>query len=212
MGSEPTLFVVDDDPAMRRSLQQLAESVALQIETFDSAAAFLKAYDPDRPGCLLLDLRMPGMGGLELQQQLNARGGAIPIIILTAYADVDAAVRAMKAGAIDFMEKPFSAQALLERIHAALARDAQRRQQRALHADFHSRLRRLTPREKEVMGLLAEGKSVKMVAVELGLSHKTVQVHRARIMDKLEVSSIAEMVREVVQTAPEVTDSSQPAF
>jgi two-component system, LuxR family, response regulator FixJ len=206
MGSAATLFVVDDDPGMQKSLRELGESVALRVETFGSAVEFLSAYDSERPGCLLLDLRLPGMGGLELQQRLSAAGLRVPIIIITGYGDVSAAVRAMKAGAVDFVEKPFSAQTLLERIQAAITLDAQLRQEQSKHAEFATRFARLTPREKEVLDLLADGRSVKAIAVQLGLSHKTVQVHRARIMDKLEVTSTAEMVRQVVESRPALPD------
>lgn len=195
---DPTVFVVDDDPAVRKSLRRLGESLTLPVETFASATEFLAAYDPRRPGCIVLDLRMPGMSGLELQDRLLLDGVLIPIIVVTAYGDIPSAVRAMKNGAVDFIEKPIRPQALLDRINDALARDRQTREETAEREGFKSRLELLSRREAEVMDLLTQGLTAKEIGVQLGVSHKTVQVHRARILEKLEVNSIAELVRRVL--------------
>lgn len=200
MNSEPTVFVVDDDPAMRQSLRWLIESVHLAVETFASAQEFLAAYNPERPGCLVLDVRMPGMGGLDLQAELARRQIEIPIIVITGYAEVATAVRALKAGAIDFIEKPFSDQLLLDRIQQAIASDRQARERRAERAAVAARVAQLTPRERDVMQLVVAGSSNREIAAELGLSIKTVEVHRARVMEKMQVDSLAELVRLVLSS------------
>ena len=192
---EPTVFVVDDDPAMRDSLRWLFESVGLAVETFATAEAFLDGCDPTRPGCLLLDVRMPGMSGLNLQDELAARHFTLPTIIITGYAEVATAVRALKTGAIDFIEKPFSDELLLERIQQALAADRQARETRAHYADVAARFALLTARERSVMELVIAGKANKVIAADLGLSPKTVEVHRANVMRKMEAQSVAELVR-----------------
>jgi two-component system, LuxR family, response regulator FixJ len=192
---EATVFVVDDDAAVCDSLRFLIESVGLRVETFASAGAFLAAYEPGTPGCLVLDLRMPGMSGLELQEQMARRGLNLPVIIITAHGDVPAAVRAMRAGAIDFMSKPFSDQALLDRIHQALEKDAQARSERAARDAVAARIALLTPREREVMDLVVSGKANKEIAAVLDLSAKTVETHRARVMDKMQANSVADLVR-----------------
>jgi two-component system, LuxR family, response regulator FixJ len=189
------VYVVDDDASTRQSLKYLVNSVGLDAQLFDTAAAFLEGYRAGRPACLLLDLRMPGMGGLELQEHMTARGITMPVIMLTAYAEVPAAVRAMKAGAVDFVEKPFSDHALLERIQNAVALAVQGHQEHVQRAAAAARLERLTPREHEVLRLVVAGLGNKQVAAELGLSAKTVEIHRANVMKKLGVSSLAELVR-----------------
>lgn len=202
MACEPTVFVVDDDPAVRKSLERLGESLALPVEGFASAQEFLAAYDPARPGCIVLDLRMPGMSGLELQERLWQQGTQIPVIMVTAYGDIPSAVRAMRHGAIDFIEKPYRPQSLLERINEALTRDRENRVRRAQEADSRDRVATLSPREHQVMRLLAAGRSAKQIGAELGVSHKTVQVHRARIFEKLKITSVAELVRLAVAADP----------
>ncbi len=192
--SAPTVFVVDDDPAMRQSMSRLLESVNLSVETFDSARAFLDAYQPDRPGCLVVDVRMPGMSGLELQEKLLEDGVTLPVIIVTGHGDVPMAVNAVKRGALDFIEKPFRAQPLLDRIQEALDRDAELRQRESTRKRVAARLSNLTPREHEVMEMLVRGQSVKQIAADLGLSHKTVQVHRAHIMEKTQAGSLPDLV------------------
>ena len=192
---EPTVFVIDADAATRESVKRLAESVGLRAETYASAQEFLEAYDPQRPGCVVLDVHMPGMSGLELQEKLPREGIEIPVIFVTGYGDIPMVVRAMKAGALDFIEKPFRSQVLLDRIHEALAQDKQARHRQADRNGFADRVAVLTLREKEVMDLLLAGKSVKEVAVQFNVSHKTVQVHRARLLNKMHVSSVTELVR-----------------
>ncbi len=192
---KPIVYVVDDDAGARQSLKYLVNSVGLEAETFDTGAAFLDAYTAARPACLLLDVRMPGMGGLELQEHMAARGIDIPVIMLTAYAEVPVAVRAMKTGAIDFVEKPFSDHALLERIQRAVELAVGRYAERTRQAERAARLQRLTPREIEVLRLVVDGQGNKQVAARLGLSAKTVEIHRANVMKKLGASSLAELVR-----------------
>lgn len=191
----PTVFVVDDDPAMRHSLAWLLESVALRVEVYGSAEAFLAAVDPSRLGCLVVDVRMPGMSGLELQDTLVRRGCPLPVIVITGHGDVPMAVRALRAGAVDFIEKPFNDQQLLDRVQEAmhrsrvLAADAARRRVAA------TRLARLTPRERQVADLVSAGKPNKIIAHVMNLSPKTVEVHRHNVMDKLEVASVADLIR-----------------
>jgi two-component system, LuxR family, response regulator FixJ len=198
MEPDPTVFVVDDDPAMRQSLRWLIESVNVGVETYATAQDFLAAYDPDRPGCLVLDVRMPGMGGLDLQAELARREIEVPVIIITGYAEVPTAVRALKSGALDFIEKPFSDQLLLDRIQQAIASDRQARVRRHERAALAARVAQLTPREREVMQLVVAGSSNREIAAELGLSVKTVEVHRARVMEKMKVDSLADLVRLVL--------------
>jgi len=195
MSRELTVFVVDDDQAMRNSLKWLIESVGMQVETFDSAQAFLDAYYPARGGCLLVDVRMPGMSGLELQAYLTRREIGIPVIIITGHGDVSMAVKAMKVGAVDFIEKPFDDEELLNSIRNALQHDQKQRALRAQRNDIAARVAELTPREHEVMTMVTDGKSNKEIAAELGVSAKTVEVHRARMMDKMRADSLAELVR-----------------
>jgi FixJ family two-component response regulator len=202
MTSEPTVFVVDDDKAVRESLCWLIESVGLSVEAYGSAQAFLEAYDPDRPGCLVADVRLPGMSGLELQAKLAEQSGSLPVIIITGHADVPSAVRAMKIGAVDFIEKPFSDQMLLERIRHAVEMDAGSRRTRHERLDLVERLQRLTPREKQVMDLVVAGKANKQIAQDLGLSPKTVEVHRANVMLKMRAKNVAHLVRLVMSHQP----------
>jgi FixJ family two-component response regulator len=193
---EATVFVVDDEPAIRDSLAMLLRSVGLPSRAFPSAPAFLEGLEPGAPGCVVADVRMPGMSGLELQEALRARQATLPVIIITGHGDIAMAVRAMKAGAADFIEKPFNEQVLLDAVHRALA------QQRsdapapgANRAEIETRVATLTPREREVMLLIAEGRPNKVVATRLGLSTRTVEVHRAKVMEKMNARSLAELVR-----------------
>ena len=195
MPSEPTVFVVDDDPAMRDSLRWLLQSVGLAVETYAAADEFLRVYDPTHPGCLVRDVRMPGLSGLGLQDELAARQIALPVIIITGYAEVPTAVRALKTGAIDFLEKPFNDELLLERVRQAIEADQRTRETQARYAHVAARFAALTPREREVMELVTAGRANKVIAAELGLSPKTVEVHRANVMRKIEVDSVAELVR-----------------
>ena len=204
--TEPIVYVVDDDEAMRSSLKWLIESVGLRVETFGSADEFLSCYYPGRMGCLLLDVRMPGMSGLDLQDYLANRHIQLPVIIITGHGDVLMAVRAMKAGALDFIEKPFNDEALLDAIRRALALAVEQRTVQARQADIATRLALLTPREHEVMEMVADGRSNKEIANALGVSAKTVEAHRARVMEKTGARSLAELVR-MVLTANLVDDS-----
>ena len=195
MSREENVFVVDDDQAMRNSLKWLIESVGLRVKTFDSADVFLAACYPGLAGCLLLDVRMPGMSGLELQAHLTRQEFRMPVIIITGHGDVGMAVQAMKAGAVDFIEKPFNDEALLGSIRNALDHDKEQRGTNALRADVAARLAELTPREHEVMTMVTDGKSNKEIAAALGVSTKTIEAHRARVMEKMRAGSLAELVR-----------------
>jgi FixJ family two-component response regulator len=192
---QPIVFVVDDDRAMRDSLRWLLESVGLSVRTYATAAEFLDDHDPAQPGCLVLDVRMPGMSGLDLQTELAQRGAELPTIVVTGHAEVAMAVRAVKAGAIDFIEKPFSDQLLLDRVRQALEIDRQSREIRIRREEARRRLASLSAREREVLSLVAAGKANKEIAAALGLSPKTVEVHRAHVMAKMAVDSLAELIR-----------------
>ncbi len=192
--SEPTVFIVDDDPSVLKGLCLLMKSVKLNVETYSSAQEFLDSYKPDQPGCLLIDMRMPGISGLELQEILHSRNILIPTIIITGYGEVTDAVQAMKKGAIDFIEKPFNGQYLLDQVHKSIAKDAQIRKKQAQQQVVLASLALLTPREREVMDLVIAGKANKNIARELGLSIKTVEFHRAHMMKKMKVDSVAELV------------------
>jgi len=193
-----TVFVVDDDPGIRDSVRWLLESVGLRVETYDSAQAFLDAYVATRPGCLILDVRLPGMNGLDLLDALRNRGATLPVIVVTAFGEVHSTVRAMKGGAIDVMEKPTRDQVLLDRVHQALELDRHTRASLASRADAVARFARLSRREVEVLKLIIAGKANKVIASELTRSTKTVEAHRAAIMRKLGAHSIAEVVRIVL--------------
>lgn len=194
----PTVFVVDDDEGVRNSLRFLLKSVGLQTRTLASAAEFLDTYKPSQPGCLVLDVRMPGMSGLELQQQLNLRGAVIPVIFITGHGDIPMAVEAMQQGAFDFLQKPFRDQDLIDRIQRALERDARNRAALEQHSRIRERLDSLTPREREVLALMTRGKPNKVMAAELGVSQRTVEIHRARVMEKSGAASLAQLVRMVM--------------
>lgn len=200
MSNEPKVYVVDDDPAMRDSLRWLLESVDFQVHVFDSATAFLDGYDAARPSCLVLDVRMPGMSGLDLQDELVRRGVSIPMIMISAHGDVPVAVRALKSGAIDFIEKPFSDQLLLDRVRQALQRDERATQVDEVKAKIQERLDSLTPREREVLDLVVAGRPNRAIAAHLNLSQKTIEIHRARVMSKMGSGSLAELVRDVLMS------------
>ncbi len=191
----PTVFVVDDDPAIRIAMQALMESVHLQHEIFGSADEFLEQFDDDRAGCLILDIRMPGLGGLELQDLLVQRHSTLPIIFITGHGDVPMAVEAMQKGAVDFIQKPFRDQDLLDRVHHALKADRERRVEQRQHSEVAERVARLTNREHEVFDLVVTGKANKVIAYELGVSQRTVEIHRARVMEKMEARSLADLVK-----------------
>jgi RNA polymerase sigma factor (sigma-70 family) len=198
MNDTQWVYVVDDDQAMRESLQWLIESVAMRVRTFASANEFLQAYREDWSGCLLLDVRMPGMSGLELQACLAQGDIRLPVIVITGHGDVSMAVRAMKAGAVDFIEKPFNDDALLDSLRNALKNDERARKLRVQRAEIQARMQELTPREREVMAMVTEGRSNREIAAGLSVSAKTVEVHRARVMDKMQADSLAELVRMVI--------------
>jgi len=191
----PTVFIVDDDPAIRFAMQALMDSVNVSHEIYASGDEFLENVDDKRPGCLVLDIRMPGLGGLELQEELLRRGSAIPIIFITGHGDVPMAVEAMQKGAVDFIQKPFRDQDLLDRIREALKTDSERRQEQREHAEVAERLGRLTNREREVFDLVVTGKPNKVIAYELGVSQRTVEIHRARVMEKMQARSLADLVK-----------------
>lgn len=197
---EPTVIVVDDDKAVQQSLQALFEALGFQVETYGAAHELLAYTSLDRPGCLLLDLCLPGTDGLTLQEQLSAQKIPLPIIILTGYGDVPAAVRALKNGALDFIEKPPDAEVLCKTVQRALNQDAEHRRQKAKRRESTHRLRRLTSREQEVMGRIVAGQANKVIAIELGISERTVELHRTRLLRKLEVHSLAELI-EIAQLA-----------
>jgi FixJ family two-component response regulator len=202
----PTVFVVDDDEGVRNSLRFLLKSVGLNTRALASAGEFLDAYKHNQPGCLVLDVRMPGMSGIELQQQLNLRGATLPVIFITGHGDIPMAVEAMQQGAFDFLQKPFRDQDLIDRIQRALERDARNRTALAQHARIRERLESLTPREREVLALMSRGKPNKVMAAELGVSQRTVEIHRARVMEKTGADSLAHLVRMVMDL-----EAEQPA-
>ena len=191
----PIVYIVDDDEGVRNSLRFLLKSVDLPSRALSSAREFLDSYVTDQPGCLVLDVRMPGMSGLELQQQLNLRGAVIPVIFITGHGDIPMAVEAMQNGAFDFLQKPFRDQDLIERIRRALQRDARSRSVLTQHARIRERLASLTPREHEMLALMIRGLANKVMAAELGVSQRTVEIHRARVMEKSGAGSLAQLVR-----------------
>jgi two-component system, LuxR family, response regulator FixJ len=195
----PTVYIVDDDPGVRDAVALLLRSVGINARTFPSATDFLQTFDPTAPGCLVLDLRMPGMSGRELQKRLLVTGSRLPIIFVTAHGDVPTAVDAVKDGAVDFIQKPFSDQKLLDMIHEALELDRRLRQEQQERTEVEARAAALTPREREVMVLVASGKLNKTVARELGISQRTVEIHRARVMEKMQARSVPDLVQMVMK-------------
>jgi len=196
---EPTVFVVDDDPGVCDSLRYLLKSVRLRVETFDSPAVFLERIDPARPGCLVLDVRMPGIGGLDLLAALRERACDLPVVFVSAHGSVSLAVRAMQAGATDFLEKPVDDEVLIAAVQRAVTSDLDRRAEKAAQAGTVARYAALSAREREVLGLLVDGLANKEVAARLGLSPKTVEAHRAHVIEKMGAGSLAELVAIVVR-------------
>jgi FixJ family two-component response regulator len=192
---EAMVFVVDDDAAMRRSLENLLRSVGLRVESFASAREFLSGKRPEMPGCLVLDVRLPGASGLDLQKSMAEADMEIPIIFITGHGDIPMSVQAMKAGAVGFLTKPFRDQDLLDAIHQAVERDRKTREQRAEIDELRRRFDSLTRREREVMGLVVAGLLNKQIAAEMGASETTVKIHRHQVMEKMEAGSLAELVR-----------------
>jgi FixJ family two-component response regulator len=192
--AEPTVFVVDDDPSIRSALGDLFASIGLQVQLFGSPVEFLRATLPDAPCCLVLDVRLPGKSGLDFQHELNAANVRVPIIFLTGYGDIPMSVRAMRAGAIEFLTKPFHDQDLLDAVQLALSRDDVARTEARLLAILNRRYEALTPRERAVMGRLVAGRRNKQIAGEIGTSEVTVKVHRTNLMRKMEASSLVDLV------------------
>jgi FixJ family two-component response regulator len=190
----PTVFVVDDDAAVLKSLSRLLRAAGLAVATFSSPRDFLDGHDPQAPGCLVLDMAMPGLNGLELQQALIARGHELAIIFLTGHGDIPMSVKAMKHGAVDFLTKPVNDDDLLQAVRIAIEKDQRQRQARAEVAEIQQRLDTLTPREREVLQHVISGHLNKQTAADLGTVEKTIKVHRARVMEKMKVSSVAELV------------------
>lgn len=190
-----TVYVVDDDPAIRIAMQALLDSVGLPCEIYNSGDEFLETSGDQRPGCLVLDIRMPGLSGLELQAELIRRGNTVPVIFITGHGDVQMAVEAMRKGAVDFIQKPFRDQDLLDRIGDALKTDRERRAAQEKQDEVANRVDRLTKREKEVFDLVVTGKPNKVIAYELSVSQRTVEIHRARVMEKMQARSLADLVR-----------------
>ena len=196
--AEPVVYVVDDNKELCSVLTRVIEANGLRCRAFDSAERFLESFEKGQPGCVVLDVRMPGMSGLELQEFLKRNGSSIPVLILTGHADVPVAIRAMKTGALEFLEKPVSNQILLEHIRRALQIDAQSRAANNMVDLVRGKYEKLTPREKQVMGLVVQGNANRHIGDRLGLRQKTVEVHRAHVMQKMEAKSLAELVRMAV--------------
>jgi FixJ family two-component response regulator len=213
--SQALVFVVDDDEAVRSSTKLLLKSVGLPAITYASAQEFLDNYDPMQPGCVVLDVRMPLMSGLELQQLLNIRGAIVPVIFITGHGDIPMAVEAMQHGAFDFLQKPFRDQDLLDRVQKALEKDRVNRVQLREKTRIQERRESLTPREREILELMTRGKPNKVMAADLGVSQRTVEIHRARVMEKMGASSLAQLVRMVMDLdqsgSVEVSPASQAA-
>jgi two-component system response regulator FixJ len=191
----PTVNVVDDDDGMRRALDTLLSTVGYKTAVFSRPSEFLANFKVDSPGCLVLDIRMPDMSGLELQQHLNRIGSMLPVIFITGHGDVPMAVQAMKEGAFEFVQKPFRDQDLLDRINHALKQDAENRNTVARRTEVLRRLESLTPRERQVMDLVVEGAANKVIAIDLDLSERTVEIHRAKVMEKMGARSVAHLVK-----------------
>lgn len=195
MATGPIVYVIDDDPSMRNAIEDLLQSVGLGIRVFPSAQEFLKAARPDAPGCIVLDVRLPGQSGLDFQRQIAGTAMELPIVFITGHGDVAMSVRAMKSGAVEFLTKPFRDQELIDAIHAALERDRARRADAGAIADLRARFDALTPREREVLLHVVSGRLNKQIAASLELSEATVKMHRGQIMRKMHAGSLPELVR-----------------
>jgi two-component system response regulator FixJ len=195
LGTAPVVYVVDDDDGMRRALDTLLSTVGFRTAVYSRPSEFLANFKTDSPGCLVLDIRMPDMSGLELQQHLNRVGSMMPVIFITGHGDVPMAVQAMKEGAFQFIQKPFRDQELLDHINHALKQDAENRSSVARRAEVLHRLESLTPRERQVMDMVVEGAANKVIAIDLDLSERTVEIHRAKVMEKMGARSVAHLVK-----------------
>lgn len=200
--AESRVFIVDDEEPVRDSIGLLLRSVGLRSQGYPDARAFLDAYRPELPGCLVLDIRMPRMSGLELQQELNRRGWGIPVIFITGHGDVPMAVEAMRAGAVDFLQKPFKDDELIRRVQKALDQDERLREQLSGLEQIRARFEGLTPREREIAARLVAGEANKVIAIDLGLSERTVELHRAHIMQKMEARGLAQLVQMLMRLQP----------
>ncbi len=207
----PIVFIVDDDTGVRSSLRVLLKSVGIASTPLASAQEFLETYDPAQPGCLLLDIRMPGMSGIELQQELNRVGAIVPVIFITGHGDIPMAVEAMQQGAFDFLQKPFRDQDLLDRVQRALEKDKSNRALLREKNRIQERRDSLTPREREILELMTRGKPNKVMAADLGVSQRTVEIHRARVMEKMGASSLAQLVRMVMDLDGTPAGDSSPS-
>lgn len=197
--ADALVYVVDDDPAVLDAIRLLLRSVGLPSQTFESAAAFLDAFDREQHGCLVLDVRMPTMSGIDLQEKLQEMGSTIPIVFVTAHGDIPMAVQAVKAGALDFIPKPFRDQDLLDRVQQAIAIDTRQRRAREGTLSLSARYDALSPREREVLELVVAGKANKVIAADLGISQRTVEIHRARVMQKMGADSLPDLVRLTIE-------------
>lgn len=196
--TEPQVYVVEDDEAVRDSLQLLLKTEGYKVASFPEATSFLEAWSPDMNGCIVLDIRMPGMSGMELQKELVSRGSELPIIFVTGHGDVPLAVEAMQLGAVDFVQKPYRDQELLEKIRKAMELDAQRQELRVEKQEIQRRMDTLTPREREIMEMMIDGNANKVIAIDLNISQRTVEIHRSRVMQKMGTHSLAQLVRMVM--------------
>ena len=201
----PRIYIVEDDDAVRDSLQMVLESVGHSVEAFANADRFLAAYTPELAGCLILDIRMPGINGMELQRKLTELNSILPIIFVTGHGDIPMAVEAMQQGALDFVQKPYREQELLEKITRALALDKANRASLLQRQEILQHMQNLTPRERDVMKLMVEGKANKVIAIDLEISQRTVEIHRARVMEKLNANSLAHLVRMYLTVEAEMT-------
>jgi two-component system, LuxR family, response regulator FixJ len=207
--TDPIAYIVEDDETMRSLLCALMRSIGVPSRTFSSASQFLSRYEPRQPGCLLLDIFMPGMSGLELQDELNRRGAVIPLIFITGHADVSSAVAAVRHGAFNYLQKPFRNSELIENVRGALELDCRNRELLSQHEAIRDRLASLTPRERTVLELIVSGLANRGVAAELGLSQRTVELHRSRVMEKMGANSIAQLVRMFIDSERRGRESIQ---